>query len=332
MSGIRNTAKQLAVAVFGLAVGGLFLWLALRQVEAREVWRAVAGIHYPTLLVATIVYWAGIGTRVIRWQLLLRQLKPVPTMKVGETLIVGYAVNNLLPARLGEVARAAYAKRRLQIGRARVFGSIFIERFLDLIAISGCLLVGLVALRWNADFALAPTFELIALQAGAVIGVLILVVAIFRSEVIERFKMPPALSAILGDFRLGLATLSRKTVVSGCALTLAVWLLECAAVAQVYAATGIDLNVSQSLLLIGAAALSTLVPTAPGYLGTYQLVAVLAMSSFGLNTNAGIVAATATQLALFGSLTLVGIVILATRGVRRLMVDGVNGLRQPSTH
>jgi uncharacterized membrane protein YbhN (UPF0104 family) len=127
---------------------------------------------------------------------------------------------------------------------------------------------------------------------------------------------------VLTDFITGVATLNRRSVSLVLALTCVVWAFEVAALGEVFAAVGVHLRPSQALLVMGAASLSTLVPTAPGYLGTYQLVAVIAMGAFGLNASAGVVAATAIQAALFGSVTVVGMLIIVVRGIRRLAIDG----------
>ena len=131
--------------------------------------------------------------------------------------------------------------------------------------------------------------------------------------------------AILSDFRVGLSTLDRDTVAVCVPLTGFIWCFEILALRQIFFAVGVQLGTAQALLLMGAASLSTLIPTAPGYLGTYQLVAVLAMNAFALNANAGIVAATATQIALFGSVTAAGMSILLIRSIRRLAIDGPSG-------
>ncbi len=317
---MRPTVKKNTVMVIlGLTVGAGFLWLALRKVDLAELRAAVATLNPTWLLSATLVYWAALGLRVLRWQLLLRELGPAPLPAVAETLVVGYAVNNMLPARLGEVARAAYAKRRLGIGRARVFGSIVIERVLDLCAILFCLGGGLVVLHYGEHAARQPSFELVALNAGVIIGVAILVIAALRSGNLGRLPVPPQVLVLCHDFCAGIASLNRRSALLTMLLSALIWSFEVVALTQVFAALSIDLELGQSMLVMGIASLSTLVPTAPGYLGTYQLVFAIAMRAFGLPESVGIVAAGAVQACLFGSVTAVGGAILALRSVRRVL-------------
>lgn len=315
---MRPWQRNTLMAACGLAAGGLFLWIALTRVDLAEVVRQAAAIDARGLAAAAALYWLALALRVLRWQVLLRQLCAAPLLTVSETLVVGYAVNNVLPARLGEVVRAAYAKRRLGVGRARGFGSIVVERLLDLAAVLACLLGGLALLHAATAGTRVPAFEMVALNAGAVVGVAILAIAILRSGSLGRVPLPRPVAQVMADFRAGVRSLNRATVVLATLLTVLVWMFETFALAAAFAAAGITLNYAQALLVMGAASLSTLVPTAPGYLGTYQLVAVLAMAAFGLSESAGIVAASAIQLALFGSVTLVGSAILAARALRHL--------------
>ncbi len=311
--------KKTAMAVIGLAVGVVFLWLALRKVDLAELRATAATLDPALLLSATLLYWLALGLRVLRWQVLLRELGPAPLAAVAETLVVGYAVNNVLPARLGEVARAAYAKRRLGIGRARVFGSIVVERVLDLSAILACLGGGLAVLHYGEHAVRQPSFELVALNAGAIIGVALLAIAVLRSGNLGRLPMPPPILALCDDFCAGIASLNRRSALLTVLLSAAIWSFEVAALTQTFAALAISLELGQAMLVMGIASLSTLVPTAPGYLGTYQLVFAIAMRAFGLPESAGIVAAGAVQACLFGSVTVVGVALLSLRSLRRAL-------------
>ena len=73
---------------------------------------------------------------------------------------------------------------------------------------------------------------------------------------------------------------------------------------------GVSLSPPESLMLLGLASLSTLVPTAPGYVGTYQLVFAHVFHMFGYQQATGIIAATAVQIFCFGTVTILGGIVL----------------------
>ena len=178
--------------------------------------------------------------------------------------------------------------------------------------------VSLGNLRVIDDAGRLPIFELIALNAGAVIGLTVLGIFIVRSGNLGKFKLPSPMLVMFDDFRRGLTTLNRNSVVLAAVLTIGIWFFEVLALSQAFKAFGVQLDISHALMIMGAASLSTLVPTAPGYLGTYQLVFVIAMTAFGFSSSAGIVTSTAIQVVLFGSVTIAGLLILEIRWLRRL--------------
>ena len=103
-------------------------------------------------------------------------------------------------------------------------------------------------------------------------------------------------------------------------LSLGIWLFEGAALWSVVRSVDIGLTPTEGLVLLGAASLSTLVPTAPGFLGSYQFVFAITFAAFGLSSAAGIVAASVTQVFLLGSATITGVTLYMMRSVQRLMV------------
>ncbi len=133
---LSEGARKGLLALFGIALGLGLLWAALRNIDVDELRRLVRDID---------PRWvgAGIALRIARWRSLLAQLVPATYRNVGITLIVGYAVNNILPARLGEFFRADFAKKRLGLDRSAVIGTILVERTFDGLTVVGMLCLGL---------------------------------------------------------------------------------------------------------------------------------------------------------------------------------------------
>lgn len=308
---------RLAVATLGIALGACFLWLAMRGVDRAAMQAAFEALETTLVMGALTLYWAGMGLRIERWHGLLSQLKPVTRGEVAEVLVVGYAVNNLLPARLGELFRADYAKRRSGLSRTAVLGSIVMERVTDLGAILTCLAAGL----W-ASGVLAQLQALMAtrmLVVGA--GLCALVAAgmwLARRGGGLGHALPRTLTRLLGDLGRGLRSLNRATLARTLALTAAIWMAEVLALWAMFGALGVVLTAPQALFVMGAASLSTLVPTAPGYLGTYQLVFATTMTAFGLSATHGVLASTLIQVCLFGSVTVLGLVLYLARSLHNM--------------
>ncbi|MGB3613021.1 MAG: lysylphosphatidylglycerol synthase transmembrane domain-containing protein, partial [Elainellaceae cyanobacterium] len=128
--------------LLGVAVGVVFLWLAFRNTTWQQVQSILTDIHSGWLAIAIAAYGIDLCVRVSRWRHLLKDVKRLSFNAVGRSLLVGYAMNNVLPARLGELVRANFTGYRYGISRTAVIASIAIERVLDGLIVIGCLVVG----------------------------------------------------------------------------------------------------------------------------------------------------------------------------------------------
>src|SRR4029077_3917656 len=97
--------------------------------------------------------------------------------KVFNGLLVGYAANYVLPARLGELVRADFLGRRYAVPRLSVIGTIVVERLFDVIVFIGFILAGLWTLHLRQDSRIEPVLHAVELvSVGCVLLGVILVV------------------------------------------------------------------------------------------------------------------------------------------------------------
>jgi uncharacterized membrane protein YbhN (UPF0104 family) len=111
----------------------------------------------------------------------------------------------------------------------------------------------------------------------------------------------------------GISSVLRGNAVTVVFCSVGVWVLEACALGVLVRSLGVSLSLPENLMLLGLASLSTLVPTAPGYLGTYQLVFGHVFQLFGYSQTIGIIAATAVQVFFFGTVTILGGLVLLSR-------------------
>src|SRR5689334_7383814 len=128
---LRRTASLALQLFVGVVVGCVLLWLALRNVDLSQVWRILTLIDRRWIAGAIFVYWIALSLRILRWWIILRAVAAIHLAQVAVALLCGYAINAILPARLGELFRAHFCGRRYRISRTVVFGTIMIERFSD---------------------------------------------------------------------------------------------------------------------------------------------------------------------------------------------------------
>jgi uncharacterized protein (TIRG00374 family) len=98
---LRNKTLWLAI-VIALALSALFFY----GTDFAEIGETFRNANYVYLLPAIALYFVGVLMRAVRWHFLLRSLKPIAFTRLFQITVIGYMANDLLPLRIGELARA----------------------------------------------------------------------------------------------------------------------------------------------------------------------------------------------------------------------------------
>ena len=276
MTGGRTALTRLLA---GVLVSAIFLWATLRGLNITEVGEALRRVSPGGLALAIPLVAFELVLRGLRWQALLAPLARVSLRRTTAYLAIGYFANSMLPARLGDVARALLAGRTFGIGRLAVLGTIVVERLADGLVILA--VVAVLGLTIAGGASLASTA--IWLSALAVVGVVVLALGIswVRRPGGAAFRV--RLRSLLERVLLG-ATALRSPRVFGLTvlLTVAAFATAVGTFAIVAAAGGVGLTLPQSALVMGGLALSTSIPAAPGSIGTYEFVGVTILTALGV--------------------------------------------------
>ncbi len=334
------TSGWLPKAFIGLGLGMLFFWLAVRQTNLEAVHSAFLQITWQWIPLALGFYAVAVFVRIVRWRILLRPVMSLSFRQVALALIVGYAVNNILPARLGEVFRADFCKRRFGGSRTAVLGTIAIERLTDGVAVVLILALGQISLPTEGEH-----FEVVVallFSSAMLFGVLSLVLLMLsgsqssgsrrvpnpftrlpeilrQKRIAARIPFWSAISSRFASFRDSISIIRSRVMLHVLLLTALVWLFDVLSIWAVLNAIGISLGVLQICLVVGIVSLSTLLPSAPGFLGTMQLAFVIGVTTFGYATAQGIVAASTSQLFLLAPITVLGLLFLGVVHARSVV-------------
>lgn len=327
--------KSLLVQGASLVLGGVLLWLALRNVDFSALGDALRTANYWYLVPLVVLLLGAHLLRAWRWQMLLealpdaeRQTQRVPLKTAFYSVMIGYMVNYAAP-RLGEVARTANLAKHTRLPFSGVLGTVVVERLLDVLMLGLGLVVALGLLA-DRTAALAPIFAPAAdfvadppvawwviVTAGlvaAVGGLWLFRTILARSARAE--GIAGRVGATLGSFRDGLASVLRAPRRLGiAATTLAIWaayLVMTYLPLPMLGITSLGLADAWVLLIIGAVGMS--VPS-PGGVGSYHYVTIRSMEGlFGIATapaTAYAVLSHAAQLVLY---TIVGFLCLLLQG------------------
>jgi glycosyltransferase 2 family protein len=299
-------SQRVAVAMVGLAASAVFVSLAMRHLEFASVLRSLRSAKLlPWVPLAATAYLAGHLVRGQRLRVLVRRESTLSLATASNIVVVGYASNNVLPARLGEFVRAGMLAERTGIPLTQSLTITFIERLLDGITILVLLLVGAAALpvrpQWMWDVA-----RLGSLVFGVALAVLLVAVVLPRFLVSLASRVSSALRPRGRDRVVALAMsvtaagacLRRpRDVVAIGAYSLLVWLLESAMFALILPAFGLKLQLAPALTTMSVTNLGILVPSSPGFVGSFHFFCSQALVA------QGVPAATALGFALLVHLT-----------------------------
>jgi uncharacterized protein (TIRG00374 family) len=321
-AGAEAVQRRAILALVGLTFSGLCLWLAVRHIDWREVRAIIASVEVSWIALAVGLQGVNLLLRGRRWRELLLFAAPARPGSVLDALLVGYAVNSALPARLGELFRADRLARTTRASRSTALASIIVERLLDLVTAVSLLLAGLL-LAGSATSAARHAVIVGAVLVLAVAGLLSVMAWRFApgmgetlvSRLVHRLRRGNDIASLLGpmadDFASFARVLHSRRFLVAAAMTLPIWAIETGAIWSICRAVRVELGIDGLLYLMGGASLSTVLPAAPGFIGSYQYAYVLIFGQFGLGAASAVVAATAAQVFLIGTYTIVGLALLA---------------------
>ena len=281
----------------GLLISGVFLYLALRGLRLQDVWDALKGAKYIWLIPGVIVYFMGVGVRAWRWQYLLKPVKIIPFKQSFEIVTIGYMGNNIFPARLGEVLRAVVLKRREEVPISASLATIIVERVFDGVVMLAFVFLNLRALgNIEGSSGFVGSIQSLAVW-GAVIFLGVLAVFLLAAMFPERSKqivswfsgrMIPEryrekLLGIAFKFLDGLDALrSPREALMIFVTSIIIWLFETGKYWLVMHAFNFEVSFFALMLMNGIVNLATTIPSAPGYVGTFDAPGIAVLEAFGI--------------------------------------------------
>lgn len=272
--------------LLGALVGVALLVVTLARVDLAETANVIVGASGGWLVVGVAVVLVDLVIRAFRWRTLLSGLpngQRVPLGRAAAYLSIGYLANALLPARLGDLARAYLAGISFRLSRLAVLGTVIVERLADggtmlTLAVASTLLVsGIATVR--------TLIQLGLVLAAAGVAVLITGWWLTARTPLGATSIGTRVADLAGRVGAGAAALRMP----GSAAVVAVATLAAAGTSTLTAwvvarAVGIELGPTEAALFMSSLALSLAIPAAPASLGTYEFVGVTVLATLGYGT------------------------------------------------
>jgi uncharacterized protein (TIRG00374 family) len=276
----------------GVVISAVFLYIALRDLDLSLVWQYIRNGRYWWLIPSVGIYFFGVWARTWRWHYMLRPLKVISVGRLFPVVCIGYMGNNIYPARIGELLRAYVLKRREGVNVSSSLASILVERIFDgvvmlIFVFVGLPLVPVIPAEWR-NFVIA--FSL--LFFGALIVFFVIAASPQRFQQIYNWIIDHALPGRFREpvrgfadrFMLGLDFLrSGRDVAMVFVSSLVVWLAETGKYWFVMHAFDFEVSFFVLMLMNGVVNLFTTIPSAPGYVGTFDTPGIKVLEAFGVD-------------------------------------------------
>jgi uncharacterized protein (TIRG00374 family) len=319
----------------GVLISLVFIWLALRGLQLDQFWDAVQSANYWWLLPGIAVYFVAVWARAWRWHYLLRPLKAVPTRVMFPIVTIGYAGNNIFPARAGEVVRAVILKRKEGIPISASLATIIVERVFDGVVMLAFIFVNLSELTRLTGVSLELGGLKFGIQELAIWGSLaffgalavFLAAAMFPAptdrlvtRLVMRFapeRLQEKILNISRRFLGGLESLrSPWEALMVFFTSLLIWLLETVKYWFVMHAFGFSVSFFALMLMNGVVNLATTIPSAPGYLGTFDLPGIAVLQAYNVTKEVAASYTFVLHFALWFPVTVLGLYYMFRMGIK----------------
>ncbi len=322
----RPPIWRLALAVvISLA---LLAW-AVKGVHLDQFIANVRGARILPLIGCVVLATLTFPARLLRWRLLLRRPDggPYPYKPLWHAVAIGFAANNLLPFRAGELLRTYAASRLTSARLTAALSSIAVERVFDSLAVVFLLTVALFLPGMPADVMISGVSITRAAMAAGIISALALVAAglvvafpLAAERLVHRLirakGLADRINSVIEGLRQGMSALrSPGRFLGVAAWSVGIWLLNGLAFYVGFAVFNLPVNFAGALLLQGVLVFGIAVPLAPGFVGAFEAVIRMVLSIYGIPPDQSLSFALTYHVTTFIPITVLGLWSFAVTGM-----------------
>ncbi|MDR0930775.1 MAG: flippase-like domain-containing protein [Clostridiales bacterium] len=340
--------KKTLVSILGIIISILLLFWLFKNINWVEFKNALSQAQYLIVVLGMLVHFSGFYFRTLRWrELMLPNLnvsdeskesvpndlsqnatsndenlnassnatsnittrKKATMYNVFAPLAMGYATNNILPLRIGDILRGAFAGVRLNASKAMLFSTVIIERVIDVVTLFVLLCLVMIfhqVLSWAYTSILA---------ACLVVGLIVLVLIAKNKKLIEKIVPKFArnfIDNIVDGFNC-IKSMPQLAKVIG--YSFCIWFIEFLTVLIISYAFGMQYQLLMSLLIVVLINLVIIIPAAPGNFGTLEAAAQQGFIMFGAEPSHAMAMSLVLHMVQYIPITITGFVIIAKEGI-----------------
>jgi len=307
----------------GMLISLIFLFLALRGLQFDILWKTIQNAAFWWLVPAVLIYFLAVWARAWRWHFLLIPIQSISTRDIFPILTIGYMGNNIFPARAGELVRSILLKRKHGISISASLATILVERIFDGIVVLGFIFLNLGTVISSRDYQFIVFWGSAFFISSLAFVFLIALFPLRARQILKKIttwlvptRWHEGFSDFFDRFIGGLSSLrSPSALLMVIASSIVIWTIESAVYWLVMRAFPFEVSFLNLVFMNGVVNLATTLPSAPGYIGTFDAPGIALLKALGVE---GAIAAGYTLVlhaVLWLPITLLGIIFFLKEGI-----------------
>lgn len=328
----RKKSNNLFKLIIGIIISVFFLYLAFGKTDFSQMLDSFRKANYWLFIPATLATIFAHWVRALRWRYFLNSVKRVPLGSLFSATLIGYMGNTVLPAHLGELFRANVIGHREKISTSSTLATIVIERILDVLALLIIMVLTLLIYPFP-EWVTRSGYIMFILTIGLFVFLVLLKQQNQNSIRLMRFflkllpeKIAMRLEAMITAFIEGINGMRRKRdYLIVLLLSFLIWFGYWLNLHIIMYAFGFfetySINAVSSLVLLVITTISVVVPSSPGYVGTYHYLCQLSLELFGVPRSVGLSYAFVAHGLSILPTAIIGFFLAWKEGIKRLRTE-----------
>jgi uncharacterized protein (TIRG00374 family) len=310
----------------GIVIAILFMLLAVRKADFTQMWLSFKTANYCYLLPAVAALFFSHFLRALRWRYLLDAIRRLDINSLFSSLIIGYMANIFMPAHLGEILRAYVLSRKRKISATSTFATIVMERIIDVFTLLALMVLAIFIHPFPA-WVKNSGYIMFAGTVGLFVFLIFLKKLSAQTLVILGIALRPfprrfqrKAQDVLERFISGVVPLKNWTDYSAVSLlSVAIW--ACYGFIFYFSLHAFDfvgtfrLPWSTSLILLVVTTIAIIIPSSPGYVGTYHYLCQISLAMFGVSAGPALSFATVVHGINFLPVLILGLILSYYEGI-----------------
>ncbi len=313
---MRSRKKLLTTAV-SIALAVALMYYLLSKAGFGLIVKSLRLLDYRWVLLAMALYTFDMVVRAFRWKLVLKGNDI--HISIWDSFLaynLGNSLNIIIPAKMGDIARSYYLKKKFSLGYSRTLPATFLDRVFDVLGVYVVLFFCGIYIITGTKLTTWLYYTFAAGIAALIVTVAAMEILLRRKDIVERVKnekLKSLVHSLLEAFSSSFKDKGNFILLLACSVV--IWLCEGVFSYFIFISMGQYLNPFIIIFATMIAILTKVVPITPGGIGVFEGTMVLMLSLFGLDAKTGVIVSTVNHFIMNFYTILLGIYALLKENI-----------------